>query len=173
MRAAAAILIATFVAATPVFAQDDDDDDRSEVLGRVVNTAPITLEQGFKAGRGEGVPISGKFEIEVDGAQLSVYTARGDALAEVIVDHKTGEIEKVMPITVGNDLADARQQMDVMRNAERSLEDATMAAVKIHPGYRAVSARPGRKDGKPLVKVVLTNGKEWTTVYQPLTGAGQ
>ena len=173
MRAAAAILIATFIAATPVLAQDDDDDDRSEVLGRVVNTAPITLEQGFKASRGEGMPISGKFEIEVDGAQLSVYTARGDAFSEVIVDHRSGVIEKVIPITEGNDLAEAKQQMNVMRDAHRSLDDAAVSAVKTHPGYRAVSARPGRKDGKPLVKVVLTNGKEWTTVYQPLTGASQ
>ena len=43
-------------------------------------------------------------------------------------------------------------------------------AVKTHPGYRAVSARPGSRDGMPLAKIVLTNGKEWQTVYESLKG---
>ena len=173
MRAAAAFLIATLVAATPLLAQDDDDDDEDPVLGRVVNTAPVTLQDGFRASQREGQPISGKFEIDVDGAQLSVYTARGSAFSEVIVDHKSGAIEKVIPITVGNDLTEAKQEMDIMRGADRSLEDAASAAVKSHQGYRAVSARPGRKDGAPLAKIVLTNGKDWKTVYEPLKGGSQ
>jgi hypothetical protein len=173
MRAAAAILIATLVAATPLFAQDDDDDDEDATLGAVVKSAPVTLEQGFRASNREGPPISGKFEFEVDGAQLSVYTARGDAFSEVIVDHRSGAISKVIPISTGNDLAEAKQQMSVMRGADRSLDDATVAAVKMHPGYRAVSAMPASKNGVPLAKVVLTNGSEWKTVYAPLNGASQ
>ena len=173
MRAAAAILIATLVAATPLLAQDDDDDEEDAVLGRVVNTAPVTLAQGFRASQREGQPISGKFEIDVDGVQLSVYTARGDAFSEVIIDHKSGTIEKVIPITVGNDLTAAKREMDVMRGAGRSLEDATVTAVKTHPSYRAVSARPGSRDGMPLAKIVLTNGKEWQTVYESLKGGSR
>ena len=173
MRAAAAVLIATLVAATPLLAQDDDDDDEDAALGAVVKSAPVTLEQGLRASQREGMPISGKFEFEVDGAQLSVYTARGDAFSEVIVDHRSGAIAKVIPISEGNDLAEAKEQMDLMRGAERSLDDAAVAALKTHPGYRAVSATPGRKDGVPLVKIVLTNGAEWATVYEPLKGGSR
>ena len=58
------------------------------------------LDQGFKASEGEGKPISGKFEVNDDGAlQLSVYTMKGDQFAEVIVDHKSGSIKKSEPIT--------------------------------------------------------------------------
>ncbi len=175
--AASSILIAALVAVSFAFAQkdDDDDDDQDAVLGGVVKNAPVTLEQGFATSSREGAPISGKFEIEVDGAQLSVYTARNDAYAEVIVDHRTGHIAKVIPIVDGNDLIAAKRQVDVMRRADRSLQEATVSALKTHPGFRAVSATPGRKDGKadapPLAKIVLTNGREWKTVYEPLEPA--
>jgi hypothetical protein len=172
---AGSVLIAVFVAASLAFAQQDDDDDEDAALGGVVKSAPITLEQGFSASMKEGVPISGKFELEVDGAQLSVYTAKGDAFSEVIVDHRTGRIAKVIPIVDGKDLVDARKQMDAMRQADRSLEEVTTRALKSYQGYRAVSATPGRRDGRmdgtPLVKVVLTNGSEWKTVYESLNSA--
>src|SRR5262245_15211924 len=171
--AGSSILIAVLVAASLAVAQqDDDDDDEDAVLGGVVKNAAVTLEQGFSASSREGVPISGKFEIEVDGAQLSVYTAKNDAYAEVIVDHRTGRIAKVIPIVDGNDLVAAKRQMEFMRHADRSLQEVTASALKAYPGYRAVSATPGRKDGKadapPLAKIVLTNGREWKTVFEPL-----
>lgn len=174
MRVTAAVLLAGVVcgflaAGSLALAQmDDDDDDENPVLGRVVKEAPISLEQGFAASAREGTPISGKFELEVDGAQLSVYTVKGEAFSEVIVDHKTGRIAKVIPITEGNDLIDARSQLVLMKEAYRSLEDTTASAVGAHPGFRTVSATPGRKDGAVVVKVVLTSGAEWTTVYEPL-----
>jgi len=163
------VLCGFLAAGSLAFAQmDDDDDDQDAVLGRVVKEAPISLEQGFAASSREGTPISGKFELEVDGAQLSVYTAKGETFSEVIVDHKTGRIAKVMPITEGNDLIDARSELAVMKEAYRSLGDTTASALGTHPGFRTVSATPGRKDGAAVVKVVLTNGAEWTTVYEPL-----
>ena len=163
------VLCGFLAAGSLAFAQmDDDDDDQDAVLGRVVKEAPISLEQGFAASSREGTPISGKFELEVDGAQLSVYTAKGETFSEVIVDHKTGRIAKVIAIAEGNDLVDARNQLAVMKEAYRSLEDTTASTLIRHPGLRTVSATPGRKDGAPVVKVVLTNGTEWTTVYEAL-----
>lgn len=170
--AAAAVALAVALGSTRALAECDDDDEDA-VLGSVVQTAPVTLEQGFQVSTPEGVPISGKFEIEVDGAQLSVYTVKGDAFAEVIVDHRTGRIEKVIPIVDGKDLTDARSQVEVMRQADRPLEAATAHALKSFGGYRAVSAIPGRKDGAPLAKIVLTNGRDWKTVYEPLQAEGK
>jgi hypothetical protein len=78
----------------------------------------------------------------------------------------------VIPIVDGNGLASAREQMEVMRHAGLTLEQVTASALKSSPGYRAVSVTPGRKDARaaapPLAKIVLTNGREWKTVYQPL-----
>jgi len=148
---------------------DDDDDDQDAVLAQVVKDAAVSLEQGFAASAREGMPISGKFEIEVDGAQLSVYTAKGEAFSEVIVDHKSGRIAKVIPITEGNDLVHAREQLVVMKQAQLSLEDAMARTLRMQTGFRTVSATPGRSDGAPAVKLVLTNGKEWKTVYESLT----
>ena len=170
---AAGVLALAVIAGTTLALAEDDDDDEDEVLGRVVQTAPVTLEQGFSASMREGVPISAKFEIEVDGAQLSVYTAKGDAFAEVIIDHRSGRIDKVIPIVEGKDLTEARRQAEVMRQADRPLEVATAHALKSQDGYRAVSAVPGRKDGVPLAKIVLTNGREWKTVYEPLQSEGK
>ena len=173
--AVAAVTAAALVAVSVAFAQQDGDDDWDPVLGGVVSKAPVTLEQGFAASSREGVPISGKFEIEVDGAQLSVYTARNEAYSEVIVDHRSGRIAKVIPIVDGNDLVEAQQQMEVMRHADRSLEQLTAGVLKSYPGYRAVSVTPGRKaaraDAPPLARIVLTNGRDWKTVYEPLESA--
>jgi hypothetical protein len=168
--AAGSILVATVLAfsLSLAIAQEDDDDDGDAVLGAVVKNAPVSLQQGFAASSKEGRPISGKFEFEVDGAQLSVYTAKDAAYSEVIVDHRSGRIAKVIPIVDGNDLIAARKQAEMTRQAQRSLEEVTESALKNHRGYHAVSATPGLKDGSNMVKVVLTNGNEWKTVYEPL-----
>lgn len=170
---ATALLSAALAVTTLALAQaDDDDDDQDATLGRVVKEAPVTLQQGFAASSREGTPISGKFEIEVDGAQLSVYTTKGGGFSEVIVDHRTGRIAKVIAITEGNDLVHARQQMTLMKDAGRSLEQLTQQALSGHPGFSAVSATPALREqpgyGGAVVKIVLTNGTEWQTVYEGL-----
>ena len=55
-----------------------------------------------------------------------------------------------------------------MAQATRSLETATIQVVRAHNGYRAVSAIPDLKDGRPVVKVILVNDSEWKTVYETL-----
>jgi hypothetical protein len=51
-----------------------------------------------------------------------------------------------------------------MARATRTLEAATAEAARINPGYRAVSAMPRLKDGRPVVEIVLVNGVNWRSV---------
>jgi hypothetical protein len=56
--------------------------------------------------KAQGTAISAKFELDDQKQlQLSVYTMKGNAFSEVVVDHKTGKIAKTEPITEGEDLA--------------------------------------------------------------------
>jgi hypothetical protein len=50
----------------------------------------------------QGTAISAKFELDDQKQlQLSVYTMKGNAFSEVVVDQKTGKIVKTEPITEG------------------------------------------------------------------------
>ena len=172
IKIAGAILIATFFAIPVAFpaGQDDDDDDDGAALVSALNGATLPLEQGLSASASAGTPISAKYEIEQGKIQLSVYTMKGDTFSEVIVDHTTGKIGKVVPITEGEDLRAAQSQRETMARASRSLEAATADAVKTHNGYRAVSAMPSLKDGYPVAEVILINGNERKTVSERLQG---
>ena len=181
---ASAVLAATFLGLSPAFAESDKSEP---ALARALQLTPFPLERGIAASSREGTPISAKYETEDDDGdeiQLSVYTMKGGevvvnpetgdvtmgnaAFAEVIVDYKTGSIEKIVPITGGEDLADARNQSKAMARTKRSLEAATAEAVKTNSGFRAVSATPGLAEGHPVAKVILISGKEWKTVYEKL-----
>ena len=88
---ALAVLIAWFVATPTGWTQPHDEKERAE-LATVLKDAKIPLQQGLRASAKEGMPISGKYEVEHEKLQLSVYTMKSDAFSEVIVDHKTGKI---------------------------------------------------------------------------------
>jgi hypothetical protein len=182
---AGAVLVAAFLAIpTIIFAEQGKSDG---MLLRALKQAELPLERGLAASTREGIPISAKYELEDDDGdelQLSVYTMQGGTIDinyfngdvtvkdvtyfEVIVDHMTGNIAKVVPIKDGEDLAEAKHQSKVMAQAKRSLETATLQAVKGNLGYRAVSATPDLKDGRPVVKVMLVNGVDLKTVYETL-----
>src|SRR5256885_10593424 len=91
-------------------------------LAGALKGATVSLEAGLRASEAEGKAISGKFEIEDGKLQLSVYTSKGGQFFEVIVDHKTGKITKVEPITEADDLKDAKKQSNAMAKAKRSEE---------------------------------------------------
>jgi hypothetical protein len=185
MAVAGTLLVATVLGLTsPAFAEQGAG---NPPLAQALQLTPFPLERGIAASSREGTPISAKYETDDDDGdeiQLSVYTMKGGgvivdpatgdvtmenaAFAEVIVDYKTGAIEKVVPITGGEDLADARSQSKAMALTRRSLEAATTEAVKANGGFRAVSATPALADGHPVAKVILINGKEWKTVYEKL-----
>jgi hypothetical protein len=137
-------------------------------LAKALTSVSTTLESGIAAAESQGTPISAKFEMEGNTLQLSVYTMKGAAYAEVIVDYKSGKIAKTEPITTGEDLTAAKQQGAAMAKATMPLRSAVGAAVKANAGYRAVSAIPALKAGHPLATIKLVSGAMFKTVSQKL-----
>jgi hypothetical protein len=164
---ALAFLGVWFLAVPLGWAQPHDDKERAE-LAKALKEAKISLQRGVMASAKEGKPISAKYEVEDGKVQLSVYTMKGDAFSEVIVDHKTGKVAKAEPITKEEDLKEAKAQSGAMTKAKRSLEAAASAAVKENTGFRAVSVMPALKDDHPVADVTLLKGTEWKTVTEKL-----
>jgi hypothetical protein len=128
----------------------------------------VSLAQGLVASQREGTPISGKYELEKGKLQLSVYTEKDGKFSEVIVDHRSGKVGKVEPITGGDDLVAAKAQSETMAKARRSLNDAVSEAAKANAQYRVVSVMPSLKDGHPMADVTLVKGTAWKTVSEKL-----
>src|SRR5262245_23178900 len=167
MTIAIAVLAACSFAASTGWSQTTADKEHME-LAKALNDAKITLERGLAASAREGKPISAKYEVEHGKLQLSVYTMKGGAFSEVIVDHVTGTIVKTEPITQGDDLVHAKAQGAAMAKASRSLDAAAAEAVRDNAGYRVVSVMPELKDGHPVAEVTLVKGMEWKTVPEKL-----
>jgi hypothetical protein len=115
-------LAASFADQRPAAAVGPDQEQAE--LANALSDAKVSLQQGFTAGEREGQPISGKFEVEDGKLQLSVYTAKDGKFFEVIVDHMSGAVAKVEPITEGEDLAHAKSQKAAMDQAKVKLADA-------------------------------------------------
>ncbi len=143
------------------------DKDHAE-LAKAVAGAKVSLEQGLSASTHAGKPISAKFEIEDGKLQLSVYTAKGNAFSEVVVDHNTGKAAKTEAITSGDDLSAAKTQNEAMAKAKQSLHGALAKVLKANAGFRAVSIFPALRDGHPAAEITLTKGDEWKTVSETL-----
>jgi len=157
-------LIATFVVSCALSAIAEEKSD----LAANMKDAKVSLERGIAASKAEGMPISAKYEVENGKLQLSVYSAKGDAFSEVIVDHKTGKVAKSEPITGGEDVTAAKSQNEAMSKAKTSLQAAVSKAVKANKGYKAVSATPSLKDGHPTADITLMKGTESKTVSEQL-----
>jgi hypothetical protein len=137
-------------------------------LMKALQGVKVSLADGLTASEGEGTPISGKFELEEGKLQLSVYTMKGDAFSEVIVDHTTGKVTKVEPITSGHDLTDATAQRAAMATATKALRAAVTAALTAHPGAQAVSVTPKVQGNKAVAEITLVEKGALTTVAEPL-----
>ena len=144
-----------------------DEKERAE-LAQALKGAKVSLKQGLVASEPKGKPISAKFEVEDGKLQLSVYTEKGGAFSEVVVDPKTGRVAKVEAIEGGEDLPAAKTQADAMAKAKTPLGAAVDGAVKKNPGFRPVSVIPGLKDGHPVADVTLIKGDELKTVSERL-----
>ena len=145
------------------------DKEKAE-LSPVVANAKVTLEQGLATSKKNGKPVSAKFEIENGKPQLSIYTVRdGNKYFEVIVDHTSGDIAKVEPITGGDDLAAAKKQADGLFRATRELREAVKEAKRDNPGYLAVSVWSEMKDNHSIATVTLVKDNDWKTVVNDLT----
>src|SRR5207237_3815355 len=116
----------------------------------------------------ESMAASAQYEVENGRLQISVYSAKGDAISEVIVDHKTGKVAESEPITGGEDVTAPKSQNEAMSKAKTSLQAAVSKAVKANKGYKAVSATPSLKDGHPTADITLMKGTESKTVSEQL-----
>ncbi len=141
--------------------------DQAE-LAKQLAGAPVTLEQGLRASEPQGSPISGKFEVEDNVFQLSVYTAKGGKYREVIVDWKTGKVAKSEPLKGADDLKDAKAQSAAMAKAKTTLRAAVENAVAANPGFRASAAIPALEKGKPVATVTLVKGTQFKTEKEKL-----
>ncbi len=143
-------------------------EDNPGALAKALPEASVSLDQGLKASEREGKPISGKFELEDDALQLSVYTMKADEFSEVIVDHKTGAIKKAEKITDADDLKQAKEQSQAMSKAKASLDKAIANAAKANSGYRAVSVVAALDAGKPVANITLMKGENVKKVTEKL-----
>ena len=164
---AVAAIVASFcvTAALPSLAAEKES---PAALAKVLPEASVSLDQGLKASEREGKPISGKYELENGALQLSVYTMKGDKFSEVIVDHKAGSIKKAETVTDAGDLKHAKEQSQAMTKAKLSLDTAVQNAVKANSGFRAVSAMPMLKSGRPVAEVTLMKGADVKKVTEKL-----
>ena len=165
-----ALVAAPFAGQRPALAVGPDQEQAA--LANAMSGAKVSLQQGFTASEREGQPISGKFEMDEGKLQLSVYTAKEGKFFEVIVDHMTGAIAKVQPITEGDDLAHAKSQKAAMDRAKVKLADAATKAKGQAKGEATevlvVSAVPELKDNRPEAAIVLLQGKKFSTASERL-----
>ena len=167
MAVVLAVAVGWLLGGHPVWAQKYDDKEHAE-LAKALKAAKVSLQTGLSASEKAGAPISAKFEVEHGKLQLSVYTKKGTAFSEVIVDHTTGKVAKSEPITGGEDLSAAQTQSEAMAMAKRSLRAAADQAAKESKGYRAVSVMPSLKDGHPVAEVILVKDNEFKTISEKL-----
>lgn len=164
----AAVLVMGVIAAGVSLAVADEDEASGAAVAKYLPAAKVTLQQGLTAAESQGQPISGKFEVDEGQFQLSVYTAQGGKFSEVLVDYNTGKVAKSEPITGGEDLADAKSQMEVSAKAKKPLKAAVDQAERASSGYRAVSVTPKLSKGHVVAVVTLLKGTQVKTVSEPL-----
>ena len=158
------VLAAVGLFSAPVVLVRAEDTDPA-ALAKALKDTTVTLQDGLKASEREGKPISGKFEIEHDSLQLSVYTLKGNDFIEVVANPKTGTVAKAEKITDADDLKAAAVQKAAMDKATVSLRAAADAAAKANAGLRAVSVYPELRNGHPVAEVTLLQG----TVFKKVT----
>ena len=169
---AMAVLCACLLGGRAAWAEKDEDEksEKHEMLaggkvnGETLEHVKVSMAQGLSGAESQGKPLSAKFESGDGKLQLSVYTMKGNAFSEVIVDHKTGKIVKTEAITGGEDLAAAKAQSRALAKAKISLRAAAAKALKANKGFLAISAVPAMKGGHPMADVTLGQEEEVKTV---------
>src|SRR5258708_12084952 len=138
---------------TAIFASDDDEEGQEALIKRL-GDAKISLQQGLAASEQTGQPISAKFEVEDGKLQLSVYTAKDGKFFEAVVNHVTGKVLKIEPITEGDDLAAANAQSAAMAKTKTSLKEAIDNAMAQSANTPAISVLPSLKAEPPMALFV-------------------
>ena len=165
-RKLATVLTIGVIAGTGSLAWSDEDE--SAAVAKYLPMAKVTLQRGLAAAESQGKPISGKYEVEDGHFQLSVYTAQDGKFSEVLVDHNTGKVAKTEAITEGDDLADAKKQVEACAKSKKSLGSAVDQAEQASAGYRAVSVTPKLRSGHAVAVVMLLKGTQVKSVSEPL-----
>ena len=165
-RRLATVLTIGVIAMTGAHAWSDEDE--AAAVAKYLPAAKVTLQQGLAAAESQGKPISGKYEVEDGHFQLSVYTAQDGKFSEVLVDHNTGKVAKTEAITEGDDLADAKKQVEACAKSKKSLGSAVDQAEQASAGYRAVSVTPKLRSGHAVAVVMLLKGTQVKSVSEPL-----
>jgi hypothetical protein len=163
----ATLMLALGLAATPAAPRAEESGDPA-ALAAALRTVKLPLQDGFRSSEAQGLPISGKYELEDGALQLSVYTTAGGKFYEVIVDHATGKVAKRDELHKADDIAAANEQVVAMALVKTSLATVADKAVATNGGARAISVTPMLKDGRTLASVTLLRGLTITTVEQPI-----
>ena len=164
-----AILIGLLAAGASIgSAAGTDEGSARAAVAKQLPFAKTTLQQGLAASESKGQPISGKFEVDEGHFQLSVYTAQGATLQEVVVDYTTGKIAKAQPLDEADDMAAAKKQVAAMAKATTTLKAAADKAEQDSAGYRAVSVVPELKQQHAVAVVTLVKGTQFKSVSEPL-----
>jgi len=167
-RTLAVIVTAGVIGLGGTVAWADEDEGSPAAVAKYLSAAKVTLQQGLTAAEAQGQPISAKFEVDEGHFQLSVYTAQGGKFSEVLVDHNTGKVAKSEAITGGDDLADAKKQMQASAKAKKPLKSAVDQAEQATAGYRAISVTAKLSNGHAVAMVTLLKGTEAKTVSESL-----
>jgi hypothetical protein len=163
------LLIGLLVAGASLLGVASADEAKEQAaVAKQLPGAKVTLSQGLTASESKGQPISGKFEVDEGHFQLSIYTAQGSSLQEVLVDYTTGKIAKAGPLDEADDVAAAKKQMAAMKNAKTTLKAVTDKAEQENAGYRAVSVEPTLKANHAVATVTLVKGTQFKSVSESL-----
>lgn len=165
IKSTAPLLLVSIVLGSATWA---DEAAEQAAVAKELPSVKISLQQGLTSAASQGQVLSGKFEVDKGHFQLSVYTARGKYFYEVIVDHRTGKVAKVEPITAGEDLAEAKSQAAATTRGKIPLKTAIDKAEQSLAGSRAVSVTPELKGDHAVAVVSLLKAGNYTSVSEPL-----
>ena len=163
-----AILTVSVIGAVASAAGSEENEASGAAVAKYLPGAKVTLQQGLSAAESQGKPISGKFEVDEGHFQLSVYTAQDGKFSEVLIDHNTGKVAKTEAISEGDDLADAKKQIEACGRSKKSLQSAVDKAEQASAGYRAVGVTPRLSGGHAVAVVTLLKGTQLKSVTEPL-----
>jgi hypothetical protein len=144
------------------------EETNTPALAAAMKEVTATVEQGLASAAKSGRPISAKFEMDGDEAQLSVYVERSDGFREIIINPRSGGAAGATTITEGDDLKDAQDQSAAMAKAKTTLLTSAQQAVGANPGSRAVSVVPELQNGQPVAIVTLLSGDKFSKVTEKL-----
>jgi hypothetical protein len=145
----------------------------SAALAAALEHVKGTLENGLNVSERIGKPISAKFALEDGTLQLSLWIAREDGFAKIILYPAIRSVAENFDFRDPDKLKVATAQKLAIEKATVSLLSPTENAVKANHGLRAVSAYPVLKEGDPVAVVILLDANAFKIVTEKPPGIGQ